>query len=52
MTEMTERRAIHLKAFASMKSLGKTKAVTIKREEKAALKKKRCRVQSVFFLVG
>lgn len=38
MTRMEERRAIHLTVLASIKSLGKTKAVTIKCGKKVTLK--------------
>lgn len=38
MTEMAARRAINLKVLASIKSLGKTKAVTVKHEKKVTLK--------------
>lgn len=38
MTEMAARRAINPKVLASIKSLGKTTAVTIKREKKVTLK--------------
>lgn len=38
MTEMAGRRAINLKVLASIKSLGNSTAVTIKCEEKVALK--------------
>lgn len=38
MTEMAGMRTINLKVLASVKSLGTTKAVTIKREEEVTIK--------------